>query len=121
METRTIFFNGPEGPRSVTCPVPVELVQERVVPEDECAADRCQFFGVLHGMRSKLARHGVSVDDVRRGYARIFGVDRMRHLSQELWAIAAAEVRAMSESDVIFRSRIGAFRNESRKQGRKAV
>ena len=111
MESRTIFFNGPNGSRKVTCPVPVLCPPVEVdSPVDVCAPHRRLFFASLSAMKMKLSAHGVTVADVRRGYARIFGVDRMRHLPEELWAIAAAEVRAMSESDVIFRSRIGAFK-----------
>lgn len=114
METRTIFFSGPKGHRSVTCPVPsLEKPPPAPAPPiDKCAADRKRFFGTLNAMRAKLAQHGVTVDDMRQGYARIFGVKRMRHLPQELWAIAAAEVQAMLESEEIFLSRIDAFKPE---------
>lgn len=114
METRTIFFSGPKGHRSVTVPVP-SLEPPPVAPPtpiDKCAADRKRFFGALNAMRSKLAAHGVTVEDMRRGYARIFGVVRMSHLPQQAWAIAAAEVGAMLESEEIFLSRIDAFKPE---------
>ena len=114
METRTIFFSGPKGHRSVTVPVP-SLEKPPPAPPlsvDKCTEDRKRFFACLNAMRSKLAAHGVTVDDMRRGYARIFGVARMRHLPQQVWAIAAAEVQAMLKSEEIFLSRVAAFKPE---------
>ena len=114
METRTIFFSGPKGHRSVTVPVP-SLEKPPPAPPlsvDKCAEDRKRFFACLDAMRWKLAQHGVSVDDMRRGYAQIFGVARMRHLPQQAWAVVAAEVQAMLKSEEIFLSRVAAFKPE---------
>ncbi len=79
---------------------------------DDCAQDRRRFFGTLNAMRSRLERHGVSVEDVRRCYAKRFGVEGMSHCSQGEWAIAAAEVQAMFYSPEIFSNRIAWIREQ---------
>ena len=113
MEVRTIFFNGPKGHRWVTAPVPsIEYpsAQPSSPQTDACAQDRRRFFGFLNAMCSRLERYGVTPDDVRRCYAKIFGVERMSHCSPQEWAIAAAEVQAMLESEEIFLARVSAFK-----------
>ena len=113
MEVRTIFFNGPKGHRWVTAPVPsIEYpsAQPASPQTDACAQDRRRFFGFLNAMCSRLERYGVTPDDVRRCYAQIFGVERMAQCSQQAWAIAAAEVQAMLESEEIFLARVPAFK-----------
>ena len=115
MELRTIFFNGPKGHRWVTAPVPsIEYpsAQSSSPQTDARTQNRRRFFGFLNAMRSRLERHGVTPDDVRRCYAKIFGVERMSHCSPQEWAIAAAEVQAMLESEEIFLVRVSAFKPE---------
>ena len=112
MAVRTIFFNGPKGHRWVTHLVPtkVKIPIPSTPPLDDKAQHRRRFFGFLNAMRSRLERHGVTPDDVRRCYAKIFGVERMSHCSPQEWAIAAAEVQAMLESEEIFLARVSAFK-----------
>ena len=81
------------------------------LPLDDKAQHRRRFFGSLNAMRSRLERHGVTPDDVRRCYAKIFGVERMSHCSPQEWAIAAAEVQAMLESEEIFSACARSSRN----------
>ena len=110
---RTIFFNGPKGHRWVTTPAPTEENPPAPPPApqtDERAADRRHFFGVLNAMHARLERHGMSVDDVRRCYAKRFGVEGMSACLQREWAIAAAEVQAMFQSPEIFAIRIAQFK-----------
>ena len=85
-------------------------------------------------MRPRLDRYGVSADDVRRYYAKRFGVEgsdtvncpnlydaedshpdqrtgrKMSGCSQREWAIAAAEVQAMFQSPEIFAERVARFK-----------
>lgn len=115
METRTIFFNGPKGHRWVTAPVPSTEQQpaQPLPPQtDACTHNRRRFFGALNAMRSRLEEYGVTPDDVRRCYANIFGVERMSQCNPQQWAIAAAEVQAMRESEEIFLARISQFKTE---------
>lgn len=115
METRAIFFNGPKGHRWVTAPVPStnrQPVQSLPPQTDVCAHNRRRFFGVLNAMRSRLQEYGVTPNDVRRCYANIFGVERMSECNQQQWAIAAAELQAMCESQGIFLNRISQFKTE---------
>ena len=78
--------------------------------------DRRRFFGFLNAMRPRLERHGVSVDDVRRCYAKRFAVEGMSGCSQREWAIAAAEVQAMFQSPEIFADRIAQFKAQKEEQ-----
>ena len=114
METRTIFFNGPKGHRWVTHLVPT--IEEDSIPTapppDDKAQHRRRFFGALNALRSRLARYGVSPDDMRRCYAKRFGVERLSLCTAQQWAVAAAEVQAMRESQEIFLSRVAAFKPE---------
>ena len=112
METRTIFFNGPKGHRWVTHLVPTkaDIPTPTAPPLDDRAQHRRCFFGSLNTIRSRLARYGVTPGDVRKSYAKIFGVERMSHCSPQEWAIAAAEVQAMLESEEIFLARVSAFK-----------
>ena len=113
METRTIFFNGPKGHRWVTHIVPsVEEGNHEGCPYDDYAQHRRCFFGSLNALRSRLARCGVSPDDVRKWYVRRFGIERLSLCTQQQWAIAAAELQAMRESQEIFLDRVSRFKTE---------
>ena len=120
MEVRTIFFNGPKGHRWVTTVAPTDeegnheclhpdpsggYLYKESYPDDR-TVDRRRFFGSLNAMRARLERHGVSVDDMRRCYAKRFAVEGMSGCSQREWAIAAAEVQAMFRSPEVFSERI---------------
>ena len=67
-KSRTIFFNGPKGHRWVTHLVPTkaEIPIPSAPPLDDKAQHRRCFFSSLNAMRSRLARYGVSPDDVRK-------------------------------------------------------
>ena len=109
MEIRTIFFNGPRGHRWVTAIDPTSenpLTSPPSLQTDDRAADRRRFFSFLNAMRARLERCGMSVDHVRRCYAKRFAVEGMSACSQREWAIAAAEVQAMLGSPEIFADRI---------------
>ena len=114
MELRTIFFNGPKGHRWVTHLVPtkVDIPTPTASPPDTKAEHRRRFFGALNAMRSRLARYGATPGDVRQSYAKRFGVERMSLCTQQEWAIAAAELQAMRESEEIFLDRVSRFRME---------
>ena len=134
---RTIFFNGPKGHRWVTTVAPTDEnppAPPPSPPTDDRAGDRRRFFGFLNAMRPRLDRYGVSADDVRRYYAKRFGVEgpdtvncpnlydaedshsdqrsgrKMSGCSQREWAIAAAEVQAMFQSPEIFAERVARFK-----------
>ena len=111
MEVRTIFFNGPKGHRWVTHLVPtkVEIPIPSAPPLDDKAQNRRCFFSALNAMRSRLAQYGVSPDDVRKCYAKRFGVERMSRCTPPQWAVAAAEVQAMLQSQEIFFDRVSRF------------
>lgn len=113
MESRTIFFNGPGGPRLVTSPVP-SLESVLVLPTD-LASDgkghhRRSFFAWLGVLRARLARHGISDSQVRGYYASRFGRERMSFCTVLEWSVAAAELRAMCESESIFDNWLNDFR-----------
>ena len=113
MEVRTIFFNGPKGHRWVTHLVSTKAeipYTNSTPPPDEKEQHRRCFFGSLNAMRSRLARHGATPGDVRKSYAKRFGVERMAQCTPQQWAIAAAEVQAMRESQEIFLDHISRFR-----------
>ena len=116
MEMRTIFFNGPKGPRWATTIAPTD---ENLIPSlsptkpDDRAPDRRRFFGFLNTIRARLEQHGVSIEDVRRCYARRFVVKGMSACSQREWAIAAAEVQAMVQSPEVFSDRIARLRERT--------
>lgn len=112
METRTIFFNGPKGHRWVThlLPTKAELPTPTAPPPDEKEQHRRCFFGSLNALRSRLARYELSTTDIRKYYAKRFGVERMSQCTPPQWAVAAAEVQAMRESQEIFLDRIARFR-----------
>ena len=112
MEVRTIFFNGPKGHRWVTHLVPtkVDIPTPTAPPPDDKAQHRRRFFGSLNAMRSRLARYGVTPGDVRKSYAKRFGVERLSQCTPQQWAVAAAEVQAMRESQAIFLDRVSRFR-----------
>ena len=111
MEVRTIFFNGPKGHRWVTHLVPtkVDSPTPTAPPPDTKAQHRRCFFSSLNVMHSRLAQYGVSSDDVRKCYAKRFGVERMSRCTPPQWAVAAAEVQAMLQSQEIFFDRVSRF------------
>ena len=45
-----------------------------------------------------------------KSYAKRFGVERMAQCNPQQWAVAAAEVQAMRESEEIFLDHISRFR-----------
>ena len=112
MEARTIFFNGPRGHRWVTHLVPTEadIPASTAPPPDTKAQHRRRFFGSLNAMRSRLARYELSTTDIRKYYAKRFGVERMSQCTPQQWAVAAAEIQAMRESQEIFLDHISRFR-----------
>ena len=112
METRTIFFNGPKGHRWVTHLVPTEpdIPTPSAPPLDDKAQNRRCFFSSLNAMRSRLAQYEVTPGEVRKCYAKRFGVERMSRCTPPQWAVAAAEVQAMRESQEIFLDHISRFR-----------
>ena len=112
METRTIFFNGPKGHRWVTHLVPTEpdIPTPSAPPPDTKAQHRRCFFSALNAMRSRLARYELSTTDIRKYYAKRFGVERMSQCTPQQWAVAAAEIQAMRESQEIFLDHISRFR-----------
>lgn len=88
-----------------------------VTLEDDKAQNRRRFFGSLNAMRSRLAGYGVSPDDVKRCYAKRFGVEGLSYCSPQDWAIAAAEVQAMVYSEDIFSDRIAWLRAARKNHG----
>ena len=113
MEMRSIFFNGPKGHRWVTVPVlTVEAGNHKGCPYDDREQHRRCFFGALNALQMKLSRYGLSTVDIRRYYAKRFSVERMSECTQQQWAVAAAEVQAMLQSQEIFLSRVAAFKPE---------
>ena len=111
MESRTIFFNGPKGHRWVTHPVPTLEINAAptILPSDEKVQHRRRFFGALNAIRPRLARYGLSTMDIRRYYAKRFAVQRMAQCSPPQWAVAAAELQAMAQSQEIFLERVARF------------
>lgn len=111
MEVRTIFFSGPKGHRWVTSPVPTlePSAAPAIPPSDDKVQHRRCFFGALNALRSKLAQYDLSPYDVRQYYAKRFSVERMSQCTQQQWAVAAAEVGAMLQSQEIFFDRVAHF------------
>ena len=112
MESRTIFFSGPKGHRWVTAPAPTFDKPSAPIapPPDENAQHRRAFFSALNALRPRLARYGLSTMEIRRYYAKRFAVERMAQCTQPQWAVAAAEVQAMVQSEEIFLERVARFR-----------
>lgn len=115
METRTIFFNGPKGHRWVTHPVSTlePNATPAIPPSDDKVQHRRRFFAALNAMRAKLAQYDLSPYDVRQYYAKRFSVERMSQCTQQQWAVAAAEVQAMLQSQEIFLDWVSHFRTET--------
>ena len=88
-----------------------------VTLEDDKAQNRRRFFGSLNAIRSRLEGYGLSLDDVKRCYAKRFGVAGMSDCSPRDWAVAAAEVQAMVYSEDIFSDRIAWLRAARRDHG----
>ena len=104
---------GQKGIAGVTHLVPTEPdipTPTAAPPPDTKAQHRRCFFSSLNAMRSRLAQYGVSPDDVRKCYAKRFGVERMSQCTPQQWAVAAAEVQAMRESHEIFFDRVSQLR-----------
>ena len=103
-----LILVGPRGSRNATIAPRPKRAQYIA---DERAAARRTFFGALHRMRTQLRRHGLTSDHVRHYYAQRFGATRMRECSSKDWAIAAAEVQAMTESPEILEARARQFQS----------
>ena len=91
----------------------VPLSDEQAI--DICAADRRLFFAVLKRMRSTFQECGLTDKDVRGYFAYRFGRSRMRECDQKEWALAAAELQAVSQSRdlaVVFINKVSDWKME---------